>query len=259
MTIASPVAQPITVADVPPPGNGGTYGSRWERSYGLSFADADRLQAVIGQKVPFDTKYPNPQTLQTVYVRPLGKQVPTDKFRIRRYLDSPNEPSHLEFKDKVLENGVKVTKKTRIMVPHDTAARLLWGEKGVDVVDRTGRTGKDLEVANRAIHTIDKLHIRPVARSTYRRTSFEDEASAVRVTFDRDIRFTGIGALTGAGEGTRNLAIMDVKVGGTTPTWLSGLLDAELAAGTIRELEDGKGETAVTVLKEQLKNLKPGQ
>lgn len=232
------------------------YGSRWERSYAVSATDADRLEALISKRVPPETRYPNPQRIQTVYVRSIDPLGPDEKFRIRSYPDSPGPPTLLEFKDTVIKDGQKITEKTRIPVAANTAQRLLWGEPGADVIGREGRNDADLAIANRAIDVVDKVNLRPVARQEYRRATYEDAEAGVRITFDRDIRFTGIGELARAGSGVRDHAIMDVKVIKKTPEWLSSLVDAETGAKHIRLLKDGKGATAV---KELSRRLAPGQ
>lgn len=250
-TTASPAATPP--ADPKDP----FYGSRWERSFSVAPADMDRLQAVAAQHLPPETRYPNPQRVQTVYVRSTEKGRPKEKFRIRTYPDSPGPPTLLEFKDTVVKDGQKITEKVRIPVASDTNARLLWGESGASVIGTDGRTGADLLVAQRAIKVVDELNVRPAVRQEYVRTTFEDAKAGVRMTFDRGIHYTGIGELLRAGSGKREDAIMDVKVIGTTPPWLSGMIDAEMAAKRISLLEDGKGATAVHELAARLKKPAP--
>jgi hypothetical protein len=218
----------------------------------LSPANADRLEAIVAQKVPAETGYPNPEMIQTVYVRSADPKSKLDNFRIRTYPDSPGPPTVLEFKDTVMKDGQKITEKVRIPVAVDTAQRLLWGESGAAVIGRDGRTGVDLDVADRAIKVVDDLKVRPVVRQEYRRMAYEDAQAGVRVTFDRGIHGTGIGELARAGSYARPEAIMDVKVLGKTPEWLSSLIDAETGAGHIKEPKAGKGSTAVKILSERL-------
>jgi hypothetical protein len=233
------------------------YGSRWERSFSMTPETADRLQKIVAGLVPMETEFPNPERIQTVYVRSANPKSGIDeKFRIRTYPDSPGPPTVLEFKDRVKdENGNTVTKKVRIPLASDAATRLMWGESGESVIGREGRTGEDLAVAERAITAVDKLHLHPVARQEYTRTSFEDAKTGVRITFDRNIHFTGIGELVRGGSFSRPDAIMDIKVIGKTPEWLATMLTTETAAKQITEPKDGKGGTAVEKLFKRVKDL----
>jgi hypothetical protein len=232
------------------------YGSRWERSFEMTPETADRLQALVDGVVPRETLYPNPQRIQTVYVRSSDpKRNEADKFRIRTYLDSPGPPTVLEFKDRVVEDGHEVTKKVRIPLASDATTRLLWGESGASVIGLEGRSGVDAVTAQRAINVVDKLNLRPVVKQQYVRTSFEDAKTGVRITFDRDIAFTGIGELARAGSSKRSGVIMDVKVLGKTPEWLSTVVAAELGAKHIAVVDDGKGSTAVAELRKRLDKL----
>lgn len=256
MTVAAPTAAaiapaPPAVTKTPTPKDP-LYGSRWERSYAVPFDQIDRLESIVAKRVPFDRQYPNPQRIQTVYVRSSEANGPKDKFRIRTYPDSPGPPTLLEFKDTVIEDGKKIKKKVRAPITPDTPQQLLWGESGATAIGRDGRTGAELLVAERGIKVVDELNLRPVVRQQYTRSTYEDGAAGVRVTFDRDIAFTGVGELIRAGSGSRDYAIMDVKVKGKTPPWLAGLVDAETGAKNMTLLKKGKGSTAIKVLRSQM-------
>ncbi len=245
--IPSPVPAPATDAGLQK-----LYASRIENSYAVSAETADRIQAMVGEHLPMDREFPNPQTIKTVYVRPVEKKPLHDvKFRIRTYPNSPEAPSFLEFKDTVVRDGQKFKEKTRLTVAHDTAARLLWGEPGSAVIDLAGRSDEELAVARRAIRAIDELGIRPVVRQEYVRHTFQDALEGVRITFDRGITFTGIGELARAGTSARTHAIIDVKVTGQAPAWLTRIIDTETASGAMTLLKDGKGATAIKELVER--------
>ena len=229
------------------------YGSRFERSFSMTPATADRLEALIAPRVPRETQYPNPQRVQTVYVRRADPSGPWGAFRIRTYPDSPGPPNFLEFKDKVVKDGQKVTEKLKIPVAADLAQRLLWGDSGAAAIGRADRSPADLAIAERAIKIVDELNLRPVVRQEYVRASYEDAKAGVRMTFDRGIHFTGIGELARAGSARREDAVMDVKIIGKTPPWLSSLIDAEMAAGQIKLLDVGKGSIAVDTLAARLR------
>ncbi|MCB0878175.1 MAG: VTC domain-containing protein [Thermoleophilia bacterium] len=256
-TPATPGA-PATPAAPATPGQVGDlqepfYGSRWERSFEMSPEVADQLQAYVETLVPRETEYPNPEVIQTVHVRSsYPDRGPKEKFRIRTYVDSPGPPNILEFKDKVIEDGHKVTKKVRIPLALDAAQRLMMGESGASVIGLSDRVGADALVAQRAIKAVDELGIHPVVKQTYTRTSFEDAKAGVRITFDRNIHYTGIGELVRAGEIDRPGVIMDVKVIGKTPDWLAKLITAQTGANAIAEVKHGKGSTAVAQLRERV-------
>src|SRR4051812_13001625 len=64
------------------------YGSRWERSFAMTPQTADRLQQFVAQYIAPDTDFPNPERIQTVYVRAANPyDGPKEKLRIRTYPD----------------------------------------------------------------------------------------------------------------------------------------------------------------------------
>jgi SPX domain protein involved in polyphosphate accumulation len=244
-----------STAATPVGGNDALYKQRWERTFVTDEANATRIQNIIAQQVPWDTEFKNPEILGTVYIRSAEKHGPREDLRIRSYPESPNSPFSLEYKDNQEIDGHTVKVKSRAIVSADLADKLLWGARAEDAIGTEGRTGEDLEVAKRAIHDIDVLGLRPVVHGTYNRTTYQDADAGIRVTFDRNAAFQGIGELARGGTFQRNEVIFDIKVTGEGPKWLNALLDAELAAGTISVPEAGKGGTAVKAIAKAAKAL----
>lgn len=241
---ARPLTKPNAPADA-----GSLYKSRWERSFSVPFSEVTRLEGLVAEHLKPDPSKKNPGKVETAYVRALDDEVTDEKFRIRRYNNSG--PSFVEFKDTKKVGGKKIKEKTNFVTGGPVVDRLVAGEKAADIFAKAA-TGKNAAVAQRAIKAVDELGIRPVMLGTYERDTFQDKKTGIRVTFDQKITHTGIGALDGAGSIKRDSAIMDVKVTGETPRWLSSIIDAETGAGNITLLEDGKGSTAMKELAKRL-------
>lgn len=255
MTVAVAAAQATDVA-----GQKAMYGSRLENSYAVDQKTALALEAQIGAHLKRDPYYPTAQRLDTTFIRTTGhagkhgdlkidKDLKDAKLRVRTYLDAPGEPTFLEHKHKVVgEDGVKIEAKDRMAVPRDTVDRLLAGEQLSDIVGASGRPAAEQELTKFATHVTDELGVQPVIHEQYLRAAFEE--GNVRMTIDRGIQQTGIGALDGAGTVFRGPAIFDVKVVGDTPPWVSSLLDAHKGALTLAE--HGKGATSLEALMSNL-------
>lgn len=227
-------------------GDKAIFGKRIENSYEVSTSLADDLEAIVAQHVPRDPYYPTAQPVSTTFVRPLDPDS-KEKFRIRSYPNSETSPHFLEIKRKEKQpDGTKLTIKDRLAVAPDTTERLMAGESGASVFRPETLTGDDQALARTAADIVDTAGARPVIDETYLRSAFEAADGSVRITIDRGVTATGIGALKDAGSVVRDAAIFDVKVVGETPGWVSSLLDAH--AGAMSLVKDGKGSTALAEL-----------
>ena len=241
------------------------YQQRLETTFEIKPGHADRIEAAILEHIGLDTEFPGRQNVDTVYFRAVPREgkakgefkPPKDDFRIRIYPDTPESPAFLEFKDDVTVGDQVFKEKVRATVDYDTHLRIMNGERAADVIGTVGREGEPLTVAGRAIDLIDDVGLQPVMRGTYYRTTMTNVAPGapepavpVRVTLDRGIRHTGIGQLAGVGSVERGVELLDVKVTGATPEWLSAIIKSETEAGVLQLAERGKGGTAVRQLAE---------
>jgi len=254
-TISRPPAMPLpapmrvgTGVGAAPEGNAkAIYAQRTENTYHTQdTALATELEATIAQHLPRDPHYTSPQLLDTVFVRSADSEGPKGKFRIRSYPESSGTPTFLEFKRKQTVDGHELTLKDRIPVAPDFVSRVLKGESAASILNTGPRAAADQKLADKAAHLVDDpaIALRPVVHETYRRAAFESPDGSLRMTIDRNLTYEGIGQLTG--HGTTPGAVMDVKLEGTPPAWVTDLLDAH--KGALRLATQGKGSTEIHAL-----------
>ena len=152
--------------------------------------------------------------------RSLEKPVYKEKFRLRSYeVPEKDSPVFMEIKKKY--KGVVY--KRRVRAPAEQAAEYLAGGTEPPVYDR--------QIMNEIEWFFKRYPLKPAMFLAYERLAYRaaDDPN-LRITFDRNIRYRLDDLdLTHGDRGTRllpkHLVLMEIKVPGATPLWLSHILN----------------------------------
>lgn len=150
----------------------------------------------------------------------IEKPVYKEKLRVRSYgIPKAGDPVYIEIKKKY-DN---VVYKRRISMPSECAESYLAGDSHLSPGSQIGR---EIEYFQRFYRTKPKVYI------AYDRTSFAGkEDPELRITFDRNIRFRDYALDLRCGDFGENMLpegtiLMEIKIPGTAPLWLAGLLSS---------------------------------
>ncbi len=200
--------------------------ARVEKKYILTPTQAETIIAALGGRGFRENIYGSP-LIQSIYYdtpdhllvrRSVERPGYKEKLRLRTYGDAdPASPAWAEIKKKV--NGIVYKRRTGL--PLAQAASAMASGR---LPEENGQIAREIEWFIRCYPGL-----RPACLIAYERRAFEQPAEGLRLTFDADVRFRGRDFdLTLPAAGTPLLGpgeiLMEVKVPGAYPLWLTGLI-----------------------------------